>query len=121
MTLEPLGMISAIIMMLSYPICIYAIYTKLEEAEDYLKLSTFIVTVKYRFRFGLFGGKLKRLFVIAIVILIPKVFQWRHLVLTEDVRRMPKRLKLWMVLPFLLTMSSFAGMALSWFLTESWS
>lgn len=117
MTLESMGMISAIIMMLSFPICIYAIYTKLEKTEEHLKFSSFIVTFKYRFGFGLFGGRLKRLFVIAIVILMPKVFQWRHLVLVEDVRRIPKSLKLWMVIPFLLTISSIVGMAVSWFLT----
>ncbi|OXS22351.1 hypothetical protein [Pseudomonas rhodesiae] len=118
MTLEFIGMMSAIMMMLCYPICIYAIYAKLEEAEEYLKFSTFIVTVKYRFKFGLFGGKLKRLFVIAIVILMPHVFQWRRLVLAEDVKCMPGRLKLWIVIPFLLIVSSFAGMALSWLLAQ---
>ena len=62
MTLESMGMISAIIMMLSFPICIYAIYTKLEKTEEHLKFSSFIVTFKYRFGFGLFGGRLKRSF-----------------------------------------------------------
>ncbi|QHF42790.1 hypothetical protein PspS35_02905 [Pseudomonas sp. S35] len=114
---ESIGIWSGVLMLLSFPLNFYVIYTKLEEAEDYLKFSSFIVTFKYRFGVGPFGGKLKRFFVIALVILIPSFFQWRHLVLVEDVKRIPRRLKLWIVVPYLLTMSSFVGMALSWLLT----
>jgi hypothetical protein len=34
------------------------------------------------------------------------------------VKRIPRSLKLWIVVPYLLTLSSMAGMALSWFLTN---
>ena len=113
---ESIGIGSGILMLLSVPLNCYVIYTKLEKAEDYLKFSSFIVTFKYRFGVGALGGKFRRLFAIALVILMPSLFQWRHLVLVEDVKRIPTRLKLWIVVPYLLTMASFAGMALSWFL-----
>jgi len=118
MTSEFIGIVSGVVMLLSFPLNFYVIYTRLEEAEDYLKFSTFVVTFKYRFGVGPLGGKLKRLFAIALVILMPRIFQWRYLVLVEDVKRIPKSLKLWIVVPYLLTLSSMAGMALSWFLTN---
>lgn len=109
---------SALCLLLCFPISGYVAYTKLEEAERYLQFSTFVVTFKYRFRGGLFGGRLNRLFVIAIVILIPAVFQWRRLVLIEDVKHMPKTLRLWIVFPFLFTLFTILGMTVSWLLTR---
>lgn len=113
---ESIAIVSGVLMLLCFPINFYVIHTRLEEAEDYLKFSTFIVTFKHRFGVGLFGGKLKRLFAIALVILMPRLFQWRYLVLVEDVKRIPVSLRLWIVVPYLLTLSSIAGMTLSWFL-----
>ena len=86
---ESIGIGSGILMLLSVPLNCYVIYTKLEKAEDYLKFSSFIVTFKYRFGVGALGGKFRRLFAIALVILMPSLFQWRHLVLVEDVKRIP--------------------------------
>ncbi|CAD0261434.1 hypothetical protein ACLIMJ_04030 [Pseudomonas veronii] len=117
MTLESMGIVSGVIMMLSFPISFYSMYTKLEEAESYLRFSTFIVMFKHMFKAGLFEGRMKRLFAVALVILMPAAFQWRRLVLVEDVKAIPIRLKLWMVMPFLLTLFSITGMALSWLLT----
>lgn len=107
---------SAITMLLSFPLNFYVMYTKLEEAERYLQFSTFIVLFKHMSQIGLFEGRMRRLFAIALVILIPKVFQWRRLALVEDVKRIPVSLRLWIVVPYLLTLSSIAGMTLSWFL-----
>jgi len=109
---------SAITMLLSFPLNFYVMYTKLEEAERYLQFSTFIVLFKHMSQIGLFEGRMRRLFAIALVILIPKVFQWRRLALVEDVKRIPVSLRLWIVVPYLLTLSSIAGMTLSWFLTR---
>jgi hypothetical protein len=118
MMAESIGIGSGVLMLLCFPINFYVIYTRLEQAEDYLKFSTFIVMFKYRFGVGRFGGRLNRLFAIALVILMPQVFQWRYLVLVEDVKRIPMSLKLWIVVPYLLTLSSIAGMALSWLMTQ---
>lgn len=115
---EPIGVWSGVLMLLSFPLNLYVICTKLEEAEDYLKFSSFIVVFKHRFGTDPSGGKLKRFFAITLVLLMPRLFQWRCLVIVEDVKRIPMPLKLWIVVPYLLTMSSFVGMGLSWFLTE---
>lgn len=116
--LDVIVIATAITMLLSFPINFYAMYVKLEEAERYLQCSALIVMFKHMSQTGLFEGRMRRLFAIALVILLPKVFQWRRLVLVEDVKRIPISLKLWIVVPYLLTLLSIAGMALSWFLTH---
>jgi len=55
----------------------------------------------------------------ATIILIPKVLQWRRLVLVEDVEKIPRHLKYWMVIPTLVTCLSIAGMAISWLLIKN--
>lgn len=113
MDLESVGMLSATMMLLSIPVNLCVAFAYLDAVEGYLKYSTFIVIHKYRFSSGIFGGRQQRLFAAAVVILMPKVFERRYLVLAEDVQVIPKSLKLWIVLPALLTFVSIIVMIVS--------
>lgn len=106
-------MLSATMMLLSIPVNLCIALAYLEAVEGYLKYSTFIVMHKYRFSNGIFGGRQQRLFAAAIVILMPKLFERKYLVLAEDVQAIPKNLKLWIVLPTLLTFVSVTVMIVS--------
>ncbi|WP_314387747.1 hypothetical protein [Pseudomonas brenneri] len=113
MSLEFVSIWSAIFVVFSLPINFFVAWVKVEEVEGYLKYSSFVVMFKYMFQGGLFDGKVKRLFAVALVILIPRVFQWRGLVLVDDVENIPRSLRLWMVIPFLFTMFSLVAMIVS--------
>lgn len=113
MNLESIGIYAALIMLLSLPLNFYVMFTKLEAAESYLRYSIYIAMNKHIFRNDTFKGKHQRLFAAATIILMPSVFEWRRLVLAEDVKAIPKKLKLWIVLPSLLTLISAAIMTLS--------
>jgi len=113
MDLQSIGIYAALIMILSLPLNFYVMFTKLEATERYLQCSVYIVMNKQIFRNETLKGKHQRLFAAAAVILMPRVFEWRHLVLAEDVKAIPKKLKLWIVLPSLLTLISAVIMTLS--------
>jgi len=51
----------------------------------------------------------------ATVILMPKVIEWRGMVLVEDVEKIPRHLKYWMVIPTLVTCLAAFGLIISWF------
>ena len=107
------------LLLLNFPIVFSAMYKKLDEAERYMQYSTFIVGCRYTFRHAHFEGRPQRVFAMATVILIPKVIQWRGMVLVEDVEKIPLHLKCWMVVPTLVTYLSLAGMFISWlFITD---
>ncbi|NWC46154.1 hypothetical protein HX788_02170 [Pseudomonas edaphica] len=114
-----LGMGSLLLMFLSFPLTFCAMYTRLDAAESYLQYSSFIVGCRHTFRNTHFEGRPQRVFSMGLVILIPKVVQWRGMVLVEDVEKIPLHLKCWMVVPTLVTYLSFAGMFISWlFITD---
>ncbi|WP_455929691.1 hypothetical protein [Pseudomonas fluorescens] len=113
-----LGMCSLILMMLSIPLTFYVMFKRLDAAEHYVQHSDYVVGYRHIFRNAHFEGRHVRVVAMALIILIPKVFQWRHLVQVEDVEKIPQRLKLWMVMPPLVAVGSIIGMAISWFLIE---
>ncbi|MBD8089631.1 hypothetical protein IFT48_06505 [Pseudomonas fluorescens] len=107
------------LLLLTFPIVFSAMYKKLDEAERYMQYSTFIVGCRHTLRHAHFEGRPQRVFAMATVILIPKVIQWRGMVLVEDVEKIPLHLKCWMVVPTLVTFLSLAGMFISWlFITD---
>ncbi|KAE9652211.1 hypothetical protein EJD88_17290 [Pseudomonas sp. PB105] len=101
------------LLLLSFPIIFSAMYKKLDAAERYMKYSTFIVGCRHTFRHAHFEGRPQRVFAMATVILIPKIFQWRGMVLVEDVEKIPPRLKYWMVIPTLVTCLALIGIAIT--------
>lgn len=113
-----LGIGSAILLLLSFPLIFFAMYEKLDTAERYVQYSTYLVVHKHIFRNTHFEGRPQRVFAMATIILIPKVLQWRRLVLVEDVEKIPRHLKYWMVIPTLVTCTSFVGMLISWLLKD---
>ncbi|WLH87080.1 hypothetical protein [Pseudomonas sp. FP2338] len=113
-----LGMCSLILMMLSIPLTFYVMFKRLDAAEHYVQHSDYVVGCRHIFRNAHFEGRHVRVVAMALIILIPKVFQWRHLVQVEDVEKIPQRLKFWMVMPPLVAVGSIIGMAISWFLIE---
>ena len=114
-----LGMCSLILMMLSIPLTFYVMFKKLDAAEHYVQRSDYVVGYRHIFRNAHFEGRHVRVVAMAIIILIPKVFQWRHLVQVGDVEKIPRRLKFWMVMPPLVAVVSIIGTAISWFFIEN--
>ena len=114
MVWDYLGMGSVILMLLSFPLIFFAMHKKLDAAERYVQYSIYLVVHKRIFRNAHFEGRPQRVFAMATIILIPKILQWKRLVLVEDVEKIPRHLKYWMVIPALATCLSFAGMFLSW-------
>lgn len=114
MVWDYLGMGALILMFLSFPLTYCAMYKKLDAAERYVQYSVFLVVNKHIFRNTHFEGRPQRVFAMATIILIPKVLQWRRLVLVEDVEKIPLHLKCWMVVPTLATYISFTVMFISW-------
>ncbi|MDL2186406.1 hypothetical protein P5706_19645 [Pseudomonas sp. ChxA] len=84
-----------------------------------MQRSDYVVGHRHIFRNAHFGGRHVRVVVMALIILIPKVFQWRHWVRVEDVEKNPQRLEFWMVMPPLVADVSITGMAISWFFLEN--
>jgi hypothetical protein len=104
------------LLLLSFPIVFSAMYKKLDAAERYMQYSTFIVGCRHTFRHAHFEGRPQRVFAMATVILIPKIIQWRGMVLVEDVEKIPRHLKYWMVIPTLFTCLSATCLAITGFL-----
>ncbi|MBA2922071.1 hypothetical protein G9Q84_04050 [Pseudomonas sp. P7] len=113
MILEYIGMCAGGIMLLSIPLTFYVMFEKLDAAERYLQYSSFIAGFRHTCRFLPFEGRQSRLFAMATVILIPTVIEWRGMVLVEDVEKIPKNLKYWMVIPSLIALTSFTTMVIS--------
>ena len=113
MTLEYIGMCAGAIMLLSFPLIAYVMFKKLEAAERYMQFSAYIVGNRHTFRNTPFDGRPQRVLAMATVILIPRIFQWRRLALVEDVEKIPRTLKYWMVIPSLLLLTSVTTMMIS--------
>ena len=109
---------SCLLLLLNFPIVCSAMYKKLDAAERYMQHSSFIVGCRYTFRHTHFEGRPQRVFAMATVILIPKIIQWRGMVLVEDVDKIPRHLKCWMVVPTLFTYLSLTCIAISGFLVR---
>lgn len=118
MVLVYLGIGSVVLMLLCFVLIFCAMYKKLDAAEHYVRYSSYLVAHKHIFRHAHFEGRPQRVFAMATIILIPKVLQWRGLVLIEDVKKIPKPLKYWMIIPTLITCISFIGMFISWLFIE---
>jgi hypothetical protein len=119
MVFEYIGMCAGIAMILSFPLFFCAMFKKLDAAERYVEGSAYIAVHRDIIRHAPFDGRPQRLAAMGIIILMPKVLQWRRLVRVEDVEKIPPRLKFWMVMPPLVTVVSILGMAISWFFIES--
>lgn len=118
MVFEYIGMCAGLVMILSFPLFFYAMFKRLDAAESYVEYSSYVVVHRDIFRHAPFDGRPQRLVAMAIIILIPKVLQWRRLVRVEDVEKIPRHLKCWMVIPTLIAFTSAAVMCISWLLME---
>lgn len=116
MYLEYFAVGSFALLLLNFPVVYSAMYKKLDAAEHYMQYSSFIVGYRHTFRNTPFEGRPQRVFAMATVILIPKVIQWRGMVLVEDVEKIPRNLKYWMVIPTLFTYLSATCLAITGFL-----
>ncbi|QDG57354.1 hypothetical protein [Pseudomonas sp. NIBRBAC000502773] len=116
MDFEIIGICSLALMLLSFPIVFSVMFKKLDAAERYMQYSSFIVGCRHTFRNAPFEGRPQRVYAMGMVILIPKVIQWRGMVLAEDVEKIPRNLKYWMVIPTVTAYLSAVGMTISWFL-----
>ena len=114
MVIEYIGMCAGVILLLSLPLNFYVMFDKLDAAEHYLQYSTYIVWVRHALRSFPLEGRHVRLYIMASVILLPTLFQRRTLVLKEDVKKIPRHLKYWMVIPSLITHLSALTMFVSW-------
>ncbi len=119
MVFEYIGMCAGLVMILSFPLFFCAMFKKLDAAERYVKYSAYIAVQRDTFRRAPFDGRPQRLVAMAIIILMPKVFQWRRLVRVEDVEKIPRHLKYWMVIPTLIAFTSATVMCISWLLMEN--
>lgn len=119
MVFEYIGMCSSVIMLLSIPLTFFVMFKKLDAAERYVEHSDYVILHRRIFRNAPFEGRQVRLFAMAIIILIPKVLQWRRLVRVEDVEKIPRHLKYWMVIPTLMGFTSITVMCISWLLMEN--
>ncbi|MDQ0702420.1 hypothetical protein QF043_001212 [Pseudomonas sp. W3I7] len=115
MYLEYFALSSGVLLLLSFPIVFSAMFKKLDAAERYMQYSSFIVGCRHTFRNAPFEGRPQRVYAMATVILMPKVIEWRGMVLVEDVEKIPRHLKYWMVIPTLVTCLAAFGLIISWF------
>ncbi len=115
MVFEYIGMCACALMLLSIPLTFYVMFKKLDAAEFYVQQSDYVIGHRHIFRNAPFEGRHVRVVAMAIVILMPKVLQWRRLVRVEDVEKIPRHLKCWMVIPPLVAVISIIGMTTSWF------
>ncbi|MCU1778349.1 hypothetical protein [Pseudomonas sp. 14P_5.3_Bac1] len=120
MYLEYFVLGSCALLLISFPIMFSAMFKKLDAAERYLQYSSYIVGCRHTFRNAPFQGRPQRVYAMATVILIPKVIQWRGMVLVEDVEKIPRHLKYWMVIPTFVTCLSLFGLIISWFFIDDW-
>ncbi|KQM51914.1 hypothetical protein ASE80_27460 [Pseudomonas sp. Leaf15] len=116
MVFEYIGMGAGIVMILSFPLFSCAMFKKLDAAERYVEGSAYIAVHRGIFRHAPFDGRPQRLVAMAIIILAPRIFQWRRLVRVEDVENIPRYLKYWMVIPTLVAFTSVTVMCISWLL-----
>ncbi len=119
MVFEYIGMCAGFVMILSFPLFFWAMFKKLDAAERYVENSAYIVVHRDIFRHAPFDGRPQRLVAMTIIILVPKVLQWRRLVRVEDVEKIPRQLKYWMVIPTLIGFTSLTVMCISWFFIEN--
>lgn len=115
MYLEYFVLSSGGLLLLSFPIVFFAMFKKLDAAERYMQYSSFIVGCRHTFRHTPFEGRPQRVYAMATLILVPRVIQWRGMVLVEDVEKIPRHLKYWMVVPTFVTCISLLGLTISWF------
>ncbi|MDQ0701367.1 hypothetical protein QF043_000159 [Pseudomonas sp. W3I7] len=113
MALEYIGMCAGAIMLLSFALITYVMFEKLDAAERYMQCSTYITGNRNTFRNTPFDGRPQRVLAMATVILIPRIFQWRRLALVEDVEKIPRALKYWMIIPSLILLTSATTMMIS--------
>ncbi|MFL1500569.1 hypothetical protein ACI77J_08155 [Pseudomonas sp. O64] len=114
MVFEYIGMCAGVVMILSFPLFFCAMFKKLDAAERYVEGSAYIAVHRDIIRHAPFDGRPQRLVAMGIIILIPKIFQWRRLVRVEDVEKIPRHLKYWMVIPTLISFISLTVMCISW-------
>lgn len=120
MNLEYLGVGAAITLLLALPFNFYAMLTKVEATERYLPNCEFIVKNIPAYRHQPFEGKQMRLMFLAYVLIMPKAFYWRRLVVLEEIASVPTHLKRWVVLPCIaLTLSTLTAMTSGFFLYYS--
>ncbi|MCF5665400.1 hypothetical protein GIV47_10545 [Pseudomonas marginalis] len=119
MYLEFMMLCSCGLMLLSIPLTFFVMFKKLDAAERYVEHSDYVIVHRRIFRNAPFEGRQVRVFAMAIIILIPKVLQWRRLVRVEDVEKIPRHLKCWMVIPTLVAVISITGMTISWILIKT--
>ena len=119
MSLELMMLCSCVLMLLSIPLTFYVMFKKLDAAERYVQHSDYVNGHRHIFRNAPFEGRQVRVVAMAVIILIPKVLQWRNLVRVEAVEKIPRHLKFWMVMPPLVAIISITGMAISWFFIEN--
>jgi ABC-type amino acid transport system permease subunit len=114
MALLYLGLFSSVLMLLSIPLTFFAMFKRLDAAESYVEHTDYVIGHKKTLRFAPFEGRASRVVAMAIIILIPKVLQWRRLIRVEDVQKIPTHLKFWMVFPTTVALISSIGMVISW-------
>ncbi|WP_242176543.1 MULTISPECIES: hypothetical protein [unclassified Pseudomonas] len=119
MVFEYIGMCACVIALLSIPLTFCVMFKKLDAAERYVEQSDYVNMHRRIFRNAPFEGRQVRVFAMATIILMPKVLQWRRLVRVEDVDKIPRRLKCWMVIPTLIAFTSVTVMCISWLLIEN--
>ncbi|QHD06491.1 hypothetical protein [Pseudomonas sp. R76] len=119
MVFEYIGMCAGVVMILSFPLFFCAKFKKLDAAERYVEGSAYITVHRNIIRHAPFDGRPQRLVAMGIIILIPKILQWRRLVRVEDVDKIPRHLKCWMVIPTLIAFTSVTVMCISWLLIEN--
>ncbi|RFD28317.1 hypothetical protein CER19_15770 [Pseudomonas sp. GL93] len=119
MVFEYIGMCAGVIMLFSIPLTFCAMFKKLDAAERFVEHSDYVNMHRRIFRNTPFEGRQVRVFAMAIIILMPKVLQWRRLVRVEDVEKIPRHLKYWMVIPTLIAFTSATVMCISWLFIEN--
>lgn len=118
MVFEYIGISAGIIMLLSIPLTFFVMFKKLDAAERYVEHSDYLIAHKRIFRNAPSEGRQVRVVAMATIILMPKVLQWRRLVRAEDVEKIPRHLKCWMVIPSLIGFISITVMCISWLFIE---
>lgn len=119
MDFEYIGICAGVIMLLSIALTFFVMFKKLDAAERFVEHSDYVNMHRRIFRNAPFEGRQVRVFAMATIILIPKVLQWRRLVRVEDVEKIPRHLKYWMLIPTLIAFTSATIMCISWLLIEN--
>ncbi|WP_139171550.1 hypothetical protein [Modicisalibacter muralis] len=77
---------------------LYVSYSKLEEAEEYLKNSSEVITQRYIWKSGPIG-KTMRLMRLGGVLARPNFYHRHKLASMEDIEKIPRSLKAWILTP----------------------